>query len=140
MTTQEKLDRILELLAAQPDEEAMYQRIKARLSKEAPQILEVLVERPQIRVETQVEKIKIDGKSPKGFIARLILDGWFSAPKNGNQTYEEVKRRGGGAHASARIYEACDALVALGFLYKTKTSNRSNAYVAVEGMDKHVSE
>jgi hypothetical protein len=134
--SEEKLDRILALLEGL-DEEQLYQRVKARLAEEAPALLKVLTVTPQIQLEEKFETIEVDGKTPKGRVARLILDGWFDTPKNANKATEEINRRGG-ALVAARVYEACDALVALGFLYKQKLANRSYAYVVVEGMKANV--
>ncbi len=132
--TDEKLDRLLELLAdragpseapaaraaAAPvssDEEARYQRFKARLMKEAPKLLRVLALAPEIEVEETRETIEVDGKSLRGRLARLILKGFFAEPRTGNAAFNELKRLGQST-AKPNVYRECDKLAEMGFLTK----------------------
>jgi hypothetical protein len=117
------------------DEEALYQRFKARLVKEAPALLRVLVVKPEIDVRIERQKIEVDLKSARGMIAKLIADGFFDSTLSANAAWKETKRLWNYGGNSARIYEQCDALVALGFMTK-----ESDGYRAVPDMKVNVIE
>jgi hypothetical protein len=128
--TEEKLDILIGLLTKQAtptaleatfappaEEEALYQRIKARLVKEAPAILQILKTAPEIEIRETREVIEVDGKSLRGRIASLIARGFFDKPVSGNAVFNECKRIG---HATAKpnVYKECDRLTEMGFLTK----------------------
>lgn len=147
--TDEKLDALIELMSRQAgasaaapvpiqaplsgDEEALYQRFKARLMKEAPKLLKVLAIAPEIDVNETRETIEIDGKSLRGRLALLITKGYFDEPKVGNAAFNELKRIG---HSTAKpnVYKECDKLTELGFLTKEDAG-----YQAVPGMKSRIS-
>lgn len=68
------------------DEEALFQRFKARLIAEAPTILAVHLEAPEIRVEEKRETIDADGNKPRGRVARLIASGFFDEARKAGPT------------------------------------------------------
>lgn len=77
------------------DEEALFQRFKARLLKE-PAVLRVLASQPEIVVETEKRTLEEDGSSLRGRIARLIAQGFFDEPKpSASAVRKELKRTGG---------------------------------------------
>lgn len=132
-----KLDRLLDKLdrltpdqtppavpapvAAPPaDEEALYQRLKTRLMREAPALIKLLASRPELQVSVERPVLEIDGKTLKGRLAQLIADGWFAGPKTGNAAFEELKRRGAST-AKPNVYRELDKLAELGFVTKEAT-------------------
>ncbi len=119
---------------APADEEALYQRFKARLLKEAPALLRVLAERPELEVAVEKAVIEADGKTLKGRLALLIADGFFGEPRAGNAAYLELQRRGFST-AKPNVYREADKLAELGFLTKEE-----GGYRAVPGMKVNVVE
>jgi hypothetical protein len=78
-------------------DDALYQAIKARLLADAtkdPQILEVLVARPEIRVKVERHALNVDGASTRGRIARLIADDFFEKARTTTDVLTELERRG----------------------------------------------
>lgn len=153
----EKLDRIIELLEAQYryypgkelegaapqangsaplDEEAMYQRFKARLTKEAPSILKVLTVKPQINIEEVTETITVDGKSIRGYLARLLANGWFDTGRNGSEAHREINRLGR-ACAHPQVYAELDNFAEKGFVTVEK-NGKNKSYVAVADMKSNI--
>lgn len=124
----EKLDRLspspmptasepLPIIAAEGDEEALYQRFKARLMREAPALIKLLASRPELQVAVEQPVLEIDGKTLKGRLAQLIADGWFAEAKTGNRTFNELARRGVST-AKPNVYRELDKLAELGFVTK----------------------
>lgn len=101
--------------ASNADEEALYQRFKARLMKELAVHSEIVVERPVLRVKAN---------SLQGRLAKMIVDGFFDKPRNSKSIIEELKRRRVSATKPGVGVET-DRLVKLGFL--TKYSDNYNA-------------
>lgn len=131
-STDDKLDTLIELMsrgqtgtpapiAADPppsnDEEALYQRFKARLMKEAPKLIKVLAIAPEIEVESVRETIEVDGKSLRGRLALMILKGWFDEPHNASAAWTELKRTGKDP-GKPNVYAECDKFVERGFMTK----------------------
>lgn len=141
--TDKKLDTLIDLMSRQaaptavaapvsPDEEALYQRFKARLVKEAPVLLRVLSIAPEIEVSETRETIEIDGKSLRGRIALLIVRGFFDEAKAGNAVFVECKRLGVKL-AKPNAYRECDKLTEMGFLTK-----EGEGYQAVANMKSRI--
>lgn len=144
--TDEKLDTLIELMSRQAptpqahagavvppvqptgDEEALYQRFKSRLTKEAPKLLQILGIAPEISVSNERETIEVDGKSLRGRLAMLISKGWFDEPHNASMAWTELKRTGKDP-GKPNVYKECDRLVEIGFLTK-----ESEGYQVVPGM------
>jgi hypothetical protein len=115
------------------DEEALYQRFKARLAKEAPAIIKLLVEAPEIEIAEQRTVIEVDLTSAKGMVAKLILDDFFKDVISANAAWKECQRRWNYKGNNARVYEQCDALTSLGFLTK-----ESGGYQVVAGVKSRI--
>lgn len=118
------------------DNEQLYQAIKARLIAEAPAVIRVLAERPEIRVELVRAELVIDGKTPKGRIARLLAAGWFDGDgKTQGGTRSELARTGADVN-SGNISTIFAGLVKDGFL----TAEAGNLFRAAPGMKVNVVE
>lgn len=134
-STDQKLDQLIDLLsrqgaapaaattstapvvAATPDEEALYQRFKQRLIREAPAVLQVLAAKREIQVQDVREVIELDTKSLRGKIASMIAKGFFDELIVGHAVYLELKRVGFSV-AKPSVYKECDKLTEMGFLTK----------------------
>lgn len=148
-----KLDRIIELLsdteeperavsdprvAAPVDEEALYERFRARLLKD-PKVLAVAVAVPRVEVETKVERITLDGKTANGRVALLLREGFFDSQRGAPEATNEINRRGGNFERIT-VYKALEEMCERGFLYRESLGNRSVVYTAVAGMKGNVVE
>lgn len=111
------------------DEEAMYQRFKARLQAEAPALLKVLAQGPELEVTVERQTVEADGNTLRGRVARLLADGWFDEPKTGSAAWAEMGRRGFST-AKPNVYKELDKLAEMGFV----TKETSGGYQAVKGM------
>lgn len=110
--------RAAAIVAAAPvgdDEEALYQRFKARLVAEAPTILTVHLEAPEIRVQETRETIEADGNTPRGRVARLIASGYFDEAKKPGTVRAEMVRTGSDPGSNLGR-DHLDKLVIMGFL------------------------
>jgi hypothetical protein len=118
-----------------PDLDAIYSYVLARAaSQREPVLLNLLLERPELRVTRKLVEIQADAATLRGFLASLIAEKFFDAPKNGNQAFEEAKRRGRRT-AKPNVYRDLDSLAELGFLTK-----EVSGYQAVPGMKVHIQE
>lgn len=102
------------------DNEALYQAIKQRLIAEAaedPQLLEVLVRQPEIRVKVERHTLSVDGDSLRGRVARLIVEGYFDDARSPGNVQEELKARGFNAPAP-NVGKELAELARLGFFTK----------------------
>lgn len=115
------------------DEDALYQRFKDRLTKEAPAILQILVTKPEIRIEWVRETIQVDLKSARGMVAKILQEGFFDQGVTANVVWKELQRRWDYGGNSARVYEQCNQLTALGFLTK-----EADGYKAVPDMKSNI--
>jgi hypothetical protein len=151
-----KLDRVIALLEAQHrrptpatspaaaagavvDEDALYERFKARLLADAPALLRLTTIAPEIEVTRERKIIKIDGSTLRGRVAKLIADGFFAAGKSNRETVNELARTGRTAHDS-NVSKELGELIAMGFLYRTPgnrvqqtTEARVNVVDVVDG-------
>ena len=121
-------------LGTKETSEALYQAFKARLSKDAPALLQVLALKPQLVIEIKREKVTADGASWLGRVAQLIADGFFDSPKPSSVVYREAMRRGA-TGVAPRADEACKKLQAMGFL-----TREEDGFLAVKGMKVNVVE
>ena len=96
--------------------EDIYDWIKTRASAD-PGILELLSRRPELRVTVEPQTLEVDGSTLRGGIALLIHKDFFSAPKNGNTTFNELQRLGRRT-AKPNVYRELDKLAEMGFLTK----------------------
>jgi hypothetical protein len=120
-------------LAADSDEEAMYQRFKARLTKEAPGLIKLMVERPEIKIVTTRTVIEVDLTSARGMVAKLLSEGFFDKTVSANVAWKEAKRRWNYKGPSTRFYEQLDQLTSVGFVTK-----EDGGYCAVPGMKSNI--
>lgn len=96
------------------DEEALYQRFRARAMKD-PVVLKVLTMKPEIVVEVKTETIAMDGASLPGRVARLIAGKFFDTPKRHTDVRNELQRTGPPVHGGD-LSKKLKELVAKGFL------------------------
>lgn len=101
--------------AAVGDEEALYQRIKARLVKEAPALIRVLATRSEIEVKVDRQVIEVGGDSLRGRLALLVREGFFDSGATGYAAWKELGRRGANP-AKVSVYTELKELARLGFL------------------------
>ena len=112
--------------------DALYQQFKARLIEELPKdarVLQIILQKPELRVEVERKIVTVDGAKPTGRIARLIAAGWFDEGKTQGATRKELARTGSDVN-SGNISTIFTGLVKDGFL----TAEADNLYRAVEGM------
>jgi hypothetical protein len=110
---------------ALPEEDALYQRFKTRLMKEAPGLIKLLVNRPEIQISEHRAVIEIDLSSAQGMVAKLISEGFFDQPVTGSAAHKETKRRWNYGGNGARVYEQLDKLTSLGFVTKEPDGYRA---------------
>lgn len=99
------------------DVEQIYQFIKARLLKEAPDILQVVLARPEIVVKVERQVIEVSGDSLRGRLALLIKNGFFDNGATGYAAWKELGRLGINP-AKVSVYTDLKELARLGFLTK----------------------
>jgi len=114
--------------AAAPMNDDLYDAIKRRLIAEAPGILKVLVEKPELEIEVKRATVTADGSGWLGRTAQLIAEGFFDSPRSSAAAFKELQRRGASG-ISPRADEACKSLVVKGFL-----TREPDGYRAVPGM------
>lgn len=106
----------------------LYDAIKRRLIAEAPVLLKVLLEKPELEIEVRRATVTADGTGWLGRTALLITEGFFDSPQKSGDVFKELARRGA-TGISARADEACKSLLAKGFL-----TREEEGYRAVKGM------
>jgi len=95
--------------------EDLYQAIKRRLVDEAPVLLKLLIERPELQVEVERVVIHVRGDTLRGRIARLIADDFFALAKTSAQILDELLRRGAKRPSNIELGSELKALCELGF-------------------------
>ena len=133
-----KLDQLIKLMTAQQhhqpapsridtahaatspgaDEEALYQRIKSRLMKEAPALIKLATFKPEIEVTVERQVIELDGSTLRGRLAKLIAEGFFDTGKANRDAVKELARTGKTAHDSNVLKEIRE-LISMRFLFRT---------------------
>ena len=111
------------------DNERLYQAIKSRLIEEAPGLIRVLAEKPELDIIVTRRKIEADGSSLKGRITRLMAAGFYDGGKTNSATRKELQRTGPDSN-NANIGRVLDELVACGFL----TRESGDAFTTVPDM------
>jgi hypothetical protein len=96
------------------DLDTVYRYVVDRAAKD-PGILQVLRQQPELQVETERQTVSVKGDTLRGRLALLISKGFFEAPKNGNVTYNELKRIGASV-ARPNVYRELGKLAEMGFL------------------------
>jgi hypothetical protein len=100
------------------DEEALYQRFKVRLLKEAqrdPKVMQVFLSRPELSVEVERQVIRVDGRTLRGRIARLIADEFFSQARTSAQVLDELLKRGADRPSNIELGNEMKVLCDMGF-------------------------
>jgi hypothetical protein len=115
------------IIGGMVDIDQIYAEVKRR-AKADPELLAVIMRRPEIQVKVERHMIEADEAKPQGMVAVLISEGFFDSTMNGNAAYLELKRRGKSV-AKPSVYQAADKLAAYGFLTK-----ESDGYRSVQGM------
>jgi hypothetical protein len=113
--------------AATPDEDALYQRFRARLLKD-PVVLKVALAKPEIDVEIVRQTVEVDGATPKGRVARLLAGKFFDTAKRHADVKREMERSGPEVN-NGTLSRLMKEMVAMGFV-----TEESEGYKAVEGM------
>jgi hypothetical protein len=108
-------------------QEEIYRYVISRAEKD-PGVLELLTRRPELRVKVERPTVSLDDSTIIGRIARLIHDGYFSAPKNGPTVQKELKRRGCD-QPTTNLYKPLNRLTEIGFL-----TLEPDGYQSVPGM------
>lgn len=118
--------------------EDYYQSIKRRLADEAPQLLQILAERPEIEVAIRREVVRVDGKSLKGRVAKLVAEGFFDEGRLQSHVLYELERYGIGVSDKKNLPREIGSLVEMGFLTiedgADSKGRARKAYKAVPGM------
>jgi hypothetical protein len=105
------------VVAAYPTFDAIYAQIKERAMAEAdPAVLQLLVARPELRVRIEPKVLEVDESSARGQVAKLIHEGYFAEPRNGNGVCTELLERRRFKGARQTIYEALNDVAGMGFL------------------------
>lgn len=128
------------MTATEAGEEGMYQRFKARLVKEAPAIVALLVQEPEINITVERKTVEVDHTTAKGMIVSLIKEGFFDAGATAYAAWKELKRRWNYGGISARASEQCDGLVVMGFLTKEESEGRAQVYKTVPAAKRRIKE
>jgi len=123
------------LVTFQADEESRYQQFKARLLSEAPALLKVLADGPELRVEVTRKTVTAEGSSILGRVAQLVARGWYAETKTFTATRAELRRTGPDVNNNS-LSGALKQLVAGGFL----TKEGSDGYKAAPGAKAYIVE
>jgi hypothetical protein len=115
----------------------LYQQVKQRLIKEQPGLIKLLVEQPEIELSIERPTVKMDGKSLKGRLARMIHQGFFRPEKDAKGKTQgaaraELKRTGSDVN-TGNLSTAFSDFVSMGFL-----TNENGEYAEVPSMRKNI--
>ncbi len=75
------------------DLETVYAYVRQR-AQEDPGVIELLTQRPELRVRVERPVVEFHGNQLDGRIAQLIADGFFAQPRDRQAVGVELKRRG----------------------------------------------
>ena len=99
------------------DNEALYQAFKARLIEEAPALLRLIQDRPELEVSVERRVITADGTSTTGRVARLLKADWLADSRRFSEILRELERTGTRVNNKS-LSVALKDLVVGGFLTK----------------------
>ena len=116
------------------DENALYERLLARLLK-APPLIKLTTSKPEIEVHRQRQVIEVAHSTLKGRLAGLIAEGFFDNPATGSAAYTELRERRGVSVAKPNVYRELDGFTEMGFLTK-----EDGGYKAVSEMTVNIVE
>lgn len=94
----------------------IYSYVKHAAMEDAPQILQVLAARPELRVRVEPKILEVDETSIRGAIALLIHAGFFTEPRKGNAVLEELTKRRHMKFGFGTVYEGLKDVTRMGFL------------------------
>jgi hypothetical protein len=115
------------------DEDALYERIAQRLRKD-PMLLSVMVAKPALEIAVTREIIRVDGRTLRGRIGRLIADGYWSSARTSADLQSELEKRGD-RPSNVELGNEVKELCRLGFF------TRDNKWIRlVDGMEVNVVE
>lgn len=111
----------------------LWAAIKTRALEEAPQILELLIERPELRVRVERNVLEVQGDTLRGRMGRLMLAGFFDGEaRTSVHVFEELNRRGWGT-AQPNVTKELGELTAMGFFNRDNKWYRLAAGVKITG-------
>lgn len=114
------------------DENALYERLLARLLK-APPLVKLTTGKPEIEVKRQRQIIEVSHSTLKGRLAGMLAEGFFDAPATGSAAYAELRERRGFSTSKPNVYRELDNFAEMGFVTKEE-----GGYKAVTGMKVNV--
>lgn len=114
--------------------QTIWEYVLDRLKHEAPKILAVMAELPELEIREQKVTLETDLSSALGMIAALLHEGFLDSTIKANSVWTEMKRRWNYGGNSARAYEQLDKLTSLGFV----TKEPGGGYTAVPGIKKRI--
>lgn len=109
--------------------EDIYQKFRARMIAEAPAIIRLLVDQPEIEIKIERRTIETDQTSMMGMLATLLHEGYFDTVRKSGAAHKETQRRWGYGGAPIRTHEKLGELVSMGFVTK-----EADGYLAVAGI------
>lgn len=112
------------------DEAALYQRFVARLRTEAPALLKLLAEVPEIHLTIQRPVVEMDTTTLRGKIVKLAADGFFDKGTNGGQVITELGRQGQSVFKGT-VYDELRDLAGLGLFTVEEQGNRTKVFTRV---------
>lgn len=98
-------------------DEAVYQAIKARLLEDAPALVQLLIDRPELEVRVTRRVIEAEGESTLGRVARLIRADFLADSRRFGEILRELERTGTRVNNKS-LSVALKELVVAGFLTK----------------------
>ena len=113
----------------------IYACVKKRALEDSdPKMIALFTSHPEIEVTKTIERIRLDTKKQPGFLAAMIVEGFFKSPIDAGTVVDELKRRGRSVHHT-NVYRDLNRLAEMGFLTK-----EGDGYQAVEGMKVNIIE
>jgi hypothetical protein len=98
-------------------DDALYQAIKARLLAEAPALLRLIVQEPELEVSVERRVVEAEGDSTLGRVARLIKADFLADSRRFSEILRELERTGTRVNNKS-LSVALKELVVGGFLTK----------------------
>lgn len=120
---------------AAPDADGLFDAIVRRLTEEAPALLKVLADVPELQVTEEKRTIEASTSGKGALLGRLALfiaDGFFDEHKSNEDIHKELKRRGVG-YDNRTFGRNLTDLCEWGFLFR-----EDGEYVANKAMKKNV--
>jgi hypothetical protein len=97
-------------------DDRLYRLFRKRLLEEEPAaLLRVLTSRPELEVQVQREVVRADGKSLRGRIGRMVVDGFFAQARTSADVLAELERRGSARPSNIELGNELKALAEMGF-------------------------